>query len=239
MPIASIAAPRLYRRIADEIARRIDDGTFAPGKRLPSERDLARRLDVSRSSLREALGSLEIEGRIEIRMGTGAFVVENAAKHEPRRRGTAEVSPFDVLRTRRLVEAEAAALAALHATPAQVRAIAKAYARLAADMRANRTHSPADRDFHLGIAAASGNSALAIVIERLWAESGAPLNLRIEKLFVTRGRRRDNIGEHRAVLDAIRRRDPAAARRAMRTHLANATRQRMAMLRTAGGSRSG
>jgi DNA-binding FadR family transcriptional regulator len=231
VPIPSLAVPRLYRRIADEIVRRIDDGTFPVGKRLPAERELAHRLGVSRSSLREALGTLEIEGRIEIRVGTGAFVVAGGGRHATARRGAAEVSPFDVLRTRWLVEAEAAALAARHATPAQVRAIARAFERLAADMRANRTRSPADREFHLRIAAASGNGALALVIERLWAEGERPLNLRIEKLFVTRGRRRDNIGEHRAVLDAIRKRDPAAARRAMRMHLANATRQRMAMLR--------
>ena len=112
--------------------------------------------------------------------------------------------------------------------------MAKAFARLAADMRANRMQSPADREFHLCIAAASGNSALALVVERLWAESGRPLNARIEELFVTRSRKRDNIAEHRAVLDAIRNRDAAAARRAMRTHLANAERQRMILLRGSG-----
>ena len=238
MPIPSLAVPRLYRRIADEIVRRIDDGTFPPGRRLPAERELAHRLGVSRSSLREALGALEMEGRLEIRVGAGAFVMAKRAPRPAGRRDAAEVSPFDVLSARRLVEGEAAALAARHATPAQVRAIASAFARLAADMRANRLGSPADREFHLRIAAASGNGALALVIERLWSEAAQPLNVRIERLFVTRGRRRDNVGEHRAVLDAIRNGDPAAARLAMRTHLANAARQRMVMLRTTGGARA-
>ena len=76
---------------------------------------------------------------------------------------------------------------------------------------------------------ASGNSALALIVERLWAEGGQPLDVRIEQLFVTRGRKRDNIAEHRAVLDAIRSGDATAARRAMRTHLVNAERQRMSM----------
>lgn len=230
MPIPSITAPRLYQRIAGEIARRIDDGMFRAGERLPAERELARLLDVSRSSLREALGALEMEGRIEIRIGSGAYVAL-APRRARQSRGAPEISPFDVFHARRLVEAEAAALAARHATPAQVRALASAYERLAADMRANRLHSPADRKFHLCVAAASGNGALALVIERLWDESERPLNVRIETLFVTRGRRRDNIAEHRAVLEAIRDGDPVAARRAMRTHLANAARQRMALVR--------
>ncbi|MEO8753071.1 MAG: FadR/GntR family transcriptional regulator [Casimicrobiaceae bacterium] len=231
MSIRPIAAPRLYQRIAEEIARLIDGGTFKAGDRLPAERALARSLKVSRSSLREALGELEMRGRVVIRIGSGAYVAKAAARRAARLRSRAEISPFDVLRTRRLVEVEAAGLAARHATPAQLKAMAQAFARLAADMRANRMQSPADREFHLCIAAASGNSALALVIERLWAEGGQPLNARIEELFVTHGRKRDNIAEHRAVLEAIRNRDASAARRAMRTHLANAQRQRMMLLR--------
>ena len=229
--IQPIAAPRLYQRIAQELARLIDDGTFKAGSRLPAERDLARSLGVSRSSLREALGALEIEGRIVIRIGSGAYVAAPPRRGAMRERPQAEVSPFDVLRTRRLVEGEAAALAARHATPAQLKAMTGAFRRLAADMRANRTQSAADREFHLCIATASGNSALALVVERLWDEGGQPLNARMEELFVSRGRKRDNIAEHEAVLDAIRRGDAAAARRAMRVHLANAERQRLVLLR--------
>jgi DNA-binding FadR family transcriptional regulator len=98
-------------------------------------------------------------------------------------------------------------------------------------MRANRMRPAADREFHLCIAYASANTALAQVIERLWQEGEHPLSLRMEKLFVSRGRRRDNIAEHAAILDAIQRRDAPAARRAMRVHLANAERQRLVLLR--------
>ena len=237
MSIQPIAAPRLYQRIAEELARLIDTGTFKPGTRLPAERELAHSLNVSRSSLREALAALELQGRIVIRIGSGAYVATTARRGATRERSCAdgrtpaEISPFDVLRARRLVEGEAAALAARLATPAQLEAMASAFRRLSAEMRANRMQSVADREFHMCIAAASGNSALALVIERLWAEGGQPLNSRIEELFVSRGRKRDNIAEHRAILDAIRRRDSAAARRAMRTHLVNAERQRLILLR--------
>jgi DNA-binding FadR family transcriptional regulator len=228
MAIAPIAAPRLHERIAAEIERRIAAGEFARGTRLPGERELARQFDVSRSSLREALGALELAGRVEIRVGSGVYV-----RAQPRRRaagaGAGGPSPFEVLRARRVIEAETAALAAKHATPARLRELERALTRLAVDMRANRIMSPADRDFHVGIARASGNAALAGVVERLWDEGAQPLGARLEALYVTRGRKRDNIGEHRAVLDAIRAGDMVAARRAMRRHLLNAERQRMTL----------
>lgn len=242
VPIEPIAEPRLYQRIAAQLMRLMEDGTFAPGTRLPAERALAASLQVSRSSLREALSMLELDGRIVIRVGSGAYVAAPATR--PSRRGRAataprnEVSPFEVMRVRRLVESEAAALAARHATPAQLSKLAAAFGRLAEQMRANRQRPAADREFHLCIAHASGNAALAQVIERLWAASEQPLSARMEALFVSRGRRRDNIGEHRAILDAIRGKDPAGARRAMRTHLHNAERQRLVMLREADGTRS-
>jgi GntR family transcriptional regulator, transcriptional repressor for pyruvate dehydrogenase complex len=227
MSIKPIAAPRLYQRIADEIARLIASGAFKSGARLPAERELAKQMQVSRSSLREALSSLEMSGHVEIRLGSGVYV--SAGKRKKMQPVAARTSPFDVLRARRLIESEAAALAAKHATPAQIRRMTQTFESLAKDMRANRMQSVADREFHLCIAQASGNSALALIVERLWAEGGQPLDVRIEQLFVTRGRKRDNIAEHRAVLDAIRSGDATAARRAMRTHLVNAERQRMSM----------
>jgi len=122
MRIQPIVAPRLYQRIADEIARLIDSGTFAPGERLPAERELARSLNVSRSSLREALGELEMQGRIVVRVGAGAYVGRASRRRASRAARAPEISPFDVLRTRRIVEVEAAALAARNATPEQLRA---------------------------------------------------------------------------------------------------------------------
>ena len=235
VPIEPIAEPRLYQRIAVELVRLIDDGNFVPGSRLPAERLLAKSLQVSRSSLREALSMLELEGRIEIRIGSGAYVTERVGRPPRARRATKhqahrEGSPFDVMRVRRLVEVEAAALAARHATRSQCKALRAAFTRLAAQMQANHLRPAADREFHLGIAQASGNGALARVIEGLWADGAQPLSTRMEKLFVSLERRRDSIAEHKAILDAIANGDPGAARRAMRTHLVNAERQRLIIL---------
>ena len=233
MSIKPIAAPRLYQRIAETIAGLIDAGEFAAGDRLPAERDLSRRLAVSRSSLREALSALELEGYVEIRVGSGVYVCARRRRVRPAafRFRTSEVSPFDTLRARRIVEAETAALAARNASSVQIAAIEVAYARLATEMRAPRARSQGDRLFHVRIAEAAGNTALTEIVRQLWAAWHQPLNVRLEALFVTMRRRRDNIAEHRRILDAIRARDPAAARAAMRRHLVNAERQRMALLR--------
>jgi GntR family transcriptional regulator, transcriptional repressor for pyruvate dehydrogenase complex len=233
MSIKPIAAPRLYQRIAEAIRKLIDAGEFAPGPRLPGERELARRLGVSRTSLREALSALELEGRVEIRVGSGVYVRTARRGRTRRLRASAaeEESPFDVLRARRVVEAETAALAARHASVEEIAAIAEAFAQLAADMRANRARSEGDRLFHVRIAEAGGNRALAAIVRELWNAHRQPLNARLGALFVTVARRRDNIGEHRAILDAIRVHDPAGARSAMRRHLANAERQRLALMR--------
>jgi len=85
----------------------------------------------------------------------------------------------------------------------------------------------ADRDFHVRIARASGNAALALIVERLWQEFHSPLGQRMEALYVTRDRRRDNIEEHRAVLQAVVGGQASLARQAMRRHLMNAERQRL------------
>lgn len=231
MRLKPIAAPRLYQRIAEELARLIDSGAFKAGDRLPAERDLAVQLGVSRSSLREALSSLEMGGRVQIRLGSGVYV-RAAARRKARPAAEARTSPFDVLRVRLLVEPEAAALAARHAGRAQIKAMEGAFARLAVAMRANLALPEADREFHLCIAQAGGNTAIEMVVDSLWSQWMDPLNARMAELFVTRGHKRDSIEEHRAVLEAIRRGDAVAARRSMRLHLSSVGRQRMSRLQT-------
>ncbi|NDB00210.1 MAG: FadR family transcriptional regulator, partial [Betaproteobacteria bacterium] len=115
MSFKPIASPRLYQRIADEIASLIDSGSFKPGERLPAERELAQKMQVSRSSLREALSSLEMSRHVEIRLGSGVYV--RAGRRKKAQPSADHASPFDVLRARRLVEGETAALAAKNATP--------------------------------------------------------------------------------------------------------------------------
>lgn len=225
-----IATPRLYQRIAEELVRLIDAGSFRPGERLPAERALAVQLGVSRSSLREALSSLEMAGRVEIRLGSGVYVL-SASGRKARSARAAPASPFDVLRVRRLVEPEAAALAARHASRARIKLLEGIFARLEVAMHADLALPEADREFHLCIAASGGNAAIAMVVESLWSQWIDRLNARMSELFVTREHRSVSVEEHRAILDAVREGNPTAARQAMRRHLASVGRQRLSFPR--------
>ncbi|HUN69083.1 MAG TPA: FadR/GntR family transcriptional regulator [Burkholderiales bacterium] len=218
MRLQAVEPRRLYRQIADQIRTLIGKGEVAPGARLPAERDLARQLGVSRPSLREALIALEVEGLLDVRVGSGIYV----SQADGRGRG-AEIAgasgPFEVIRARWLIEGECAALAARHGSPAQLRAIRKAHADL--EKEAKRHHNPldADRRFHVRIAEATGNSALELVVQTLWDQRVGPLYRALESKLEYPAMAAETIGEHESVLEAILERDPAAARSAMRRHM--------------------
>src|ERR1700758_4600010 len=114
MPIHSIEPRRLYRQIADQIRTLIRSKEFPTGARLPPERDLARQLGVSRPSVREALIALEVEGLVEVRIGSGIYVLGPRANGEAATEVEAAMGPFELLRARWVIESECAALAGRH-----------------------------------------------------------------------------------------------------------------------------
>jgi len=219
----AVAVTRLYRMIADQIAGRIRAGDFPAGTRLPAERDLAEQLQVSRASIREALIALEIEGYVEVRVGTGVFVAtppedgkySPPAAEAPTVEAT-DIGPFDLLETRLLLEPECVSLAAQKGSPAQIAAIQAAHAAM------SLTDSPGahDRAFHSAIADACGNAALAAAISHIWQLSiASPVFSRLEKHFVTTQVWQAAQQEHDRILAAIVDRDPIRARHAMHDHL--------------------
>lgn len=222
MPIQALEPRRLYRQIADQIAALIRRGEYRPGARLPPERDLAAKLGVSRPSVREALIALEVEGYVEVRIGSGVYVADARQVAARRQVLPPDSGPFELIDARRLIEAECAALAARHATAAQLRQMKAALASMSRDRRKNVVPLDGDHRFHLLIAEASGNSALALVVRTLWAQRTGPLFLRLEHHFDTPALWSAAIDEHEAVLAGIEAHDPAAARAAMRRHLAQA-----------------
>ena len=218
MPLHVIEPRRLYRQIADQLRALLEDGEYAIGARLPPERDLAVQLGVSRPSVREALIALEVEGLIEVRMGSGIYV--RAADRRPARRVLAE-GPLETLRARQLIESELAAEAARRMTAAQVAGLADAIATMEAEVDKGRMPTRGDRLFHIRIAAAAENSVLLRLVGELWDERGRnPLFAQLGSHFETVDSWRTAIDEHRAVAAAIGRADPAAARAAMSLHLA-------------------
>jgi DNA-binding FadR family transcriptional regulator len=218
MRLKIVETRRLYRQIAEQIRRLIHRGRLLPGDRLPAERELAQRLGVSRPSLREALIALEVEGLLDVRIGSGIYVARPGGRAR-----AASISgdsgPFEVIRARRLIEGECTALAAKHGSAAQLRAIRKAHADLQREAKHHRNPLAIDRAFHVRIAEASGNSALVLVVQTLWDQRMGELYRALEMKLEYPAMAADTLREHGAVLRAIVARDPAVARAAMHRHM--------------------
>jgi DNA-binding FadR family transcriptional regulator len=213
MPFVAITTRRLYQEVADQVMQLIRAGEYGPGDCLPSERDLGKRLQVSRPVVREAMVALEIAGVVEVRGGIGVYVRDQAVPlHVP----DAGDGPYEAFVARRAIEGEIAAAAALNADEPALAELAAALEDLSA--RDLGSPNPGDRRFHLALAAASGNAVFVAVMRFIFDEvlEQGPL---WTKLGARRFVRPTKIAEHQAILDAIRAREPEAARQAAHAHL--------------------
>jgi DNA-binding FadR family transcriptional regulator len=210
---------RLYERIADTLAAQIAEGVYPVGERLPSERELSVAMGVSRPTLREAVVALELEGLVEVRTGSGVYVTaKRAAGAAPR---ASQMGHFEVLEARRIIEPEAAALAARMISEEELRDLEGLVSQMEIENHRGDVvmSEEADRRFHVAIARATQNSAVLTVVELLWDhrnQSEQSLHV-LDKVRATGVKPR--IDEHASVLEALRRRDAAAARQAMAEHL--------------------
>lgn len=218
MRLQAVESRRLYLQIADQIRALVESGEVARGARLPAERDLAKQLRVSRPSLREALIALEIEGLLDVKVGSGIYVRQPGGA-----RGAAALAgafgPFEVMHARWLIEGECAALAARKATPEQVQSIRDAHARMAKATRTDPNPLELDRNFHVAIAEASGNSTLVLLVQTLWDQRVGPLYRALEKKIEHPSMAAETLREHQAIVSAIARHDAAGARAAARRHM--------------------
>ena len=207
--IAPIRLRQRYEQVADRIAADITAGRLAPGDRLPSERDLARRLEVGRASVREAIAALQVAGMVETRAGSGSFVAAGTAE---RRREEHDSNPSDLLEARELLEPTITHLAAQRGRPdEEAEALLTAMERAAAD--GDRAGwNDCDRRFHQRIAALTGNPVVLDLAGRIAAVMDEPLwqRLRDESIAVP-GRTTLHLAEHRMIYEAIAEGDADAA----------------------------
>lgn len=213
---------RLYVRVAKRIAELVSRSEVKPGEKLPSERDLAEMLQVSRPTIREAMIALEVSGLIEVRTGSGIYVRQNqdSALDLVKDEG---IGPFEILELRAMIEPEAAALAAERMIDEQIDALREIVDEMAA-LDQTAEIETVDQKFHIHIARGTENAAIVGTIEWLWQlRSQSELSRGFHRTIIAEGVY-PAIEEHRAVVAAIARRDPQAARRAMYDHLQAATR---------------
>ena len=211
---------RLYRVVAARIQDLIRAENIKPGTRLPAERELSAKLNVSRASLREALIALELSGVVEVRGGSGVYVSEQTSSASDVAEGGP--GPFEVLAARRLIESEVAAIAAKMATDSAIDAILRAAADMERHHDDRASNEQADRNFHLAIARATGNTALVGVVETLWNQRGTMWH-KLKEHFQTEELRQNTLDDHRNIVAAIAAHDAAGARQAMRAHLERVT----------------
>jgi GntR family transcriptional repressor for pyruvate dehydrogenase complex len=219
MDLEPVKSVRIYEDIVRQVRALIADGHLKSGDRLPPERDLAERFRVSRTSVREALRSLQSLGLIEIRAGEGAFVrdVSVEALIEPL---ALVILPYreavgELFEARSLLEPAIAALAARRATREELAEMERILAEQAREVAGGRTGMTQDSALHTAIAQSAHNRAIVRIVSALvdlLAQSR-------EESLHTPGRPTRSHQDHRRILKAIRGRDEAGARRAMLDHL--------------------
>jgi DNA-binding FadR family transcriptional regulator len=209
---------RLYRRILEQMLILIDNGEYPVGGRLPPERELAERFEVSRPTIREAIIALEVLQRVEVKTGSGVYVLPyeaNTGRYDP------SISALEFTEARALIEGEAAALAATMITDDQLEELEVVLRDMAGETEGGKLISEnADRSFHAIISQATCNKMIIGMARELWnvRENSPTVRDAYQAICELDGETR--VDEHREILDALKKRDAAAARAAMHNHFA-------------------
>jgi GntR family transcriptional repressor for pyruvate dehydrogenase complex len=214
----------LHKQVADQLQDLIVAESLLPGDKLPGERELAERMGVSRTVIREAIRVLSDRGLVRVKSGCGTYVHEfshkDAAasielflklKHSPR-------TFQDVYEVRRMIEVEAAGLAAQRASQEDYQIMGRAIAGMEASKQDPEEYTRHDVAFHSAVVAATHNDLLAVLlspVSDLLTEM-VRVSLRIPAAV------EQGLADHRGILNAIRSGDPKQAREAMLEHVAHA-----------------
>lgn len=219
-----VRTKKIYQHIVEQITELIAQGNLKPGDRLLSERELADRLQVSRSSVREALTALASMGVVDVRPGEGTFVrqVNAEAIAEPLAvallmdRGTT----MELLEVRKMVEVEAAGLAATRADQEDLDKLSAIIANMQSDLAHGVLGEEADLAFHLTLAEAAGNPILHRLISAVSDTMQQSLRTSRQILYTTPGHAEELFRQHCAILKGVTGKNPQEAQRAMVEHLA-------------------
>lgn len=225
MPFQKIIAEKVSTAIIRQVELLILQGVLRPGQRLPSERELAETLDVSRPTLREALKDLEQRRLIEARPGGGTFVAEvlGSAFSEPLIElfATHEQAVFDYLVFRKDLEGLAAERAAMHATETDRKIIRSVFQRMeAAHAKRNPTEeADLDADFHMAIVEAGHNVVMMHMMRSIFELLRRGVFYNRGSLYSQKQVRNGLLEQHRTICNAVLDGDPVAARRAVVNHI--------------------
>jgi GntR family transcriptional repressor for pyruvate dehydrogenase complex len=211
-----LARPRLYEQVVARLREYVQAEGLREGDRIPPERDLADRLGVSRTSVRQAIVALEVQGLVEVRHGGGTYLLRDRLDAEPlevmiaRRRRLP-----DVLDARDALETKLAALAAVRRTDKDLEEIDAALAAMTDAVQRGELAVAEDQGFHAAVTAAAHSRLLADFMAEI---SLSIAESRTESLRQP-GRPAQSLNQHKLIAEAIRSGDPDAAAHAMHTHV--------------------
>ena len=223
MIIKPIKTQKIYEQIVDQIGQLVIEGHLKPGDRLPSERELVERFQVSRSSIREAVSALELMGLIEVRSGEGMYIrqvnSESVVAPLAWMLFIEKDSTLELYEARRVLEVHAAGLAAERALEDEVVEIKRCLELMRKDIQLSRTGEEADHRFHYAIAQATHNKILIRLMNTIADTMRVALKTSREKLYEDEHNPQRLYKEHFAIYEAIKRRDVEKARHFMMEHL--------------------
>lgn len=225
MPFLKVTPEKLSNSVVRQIEQLILRGILRPGERLPSERDLAEKMDVSRPSLREAIADLAERGLLVSRAGSGVFVADVlGSAFSPALAqlfSTHDEAVFDYISFRRDMEGLAAERAAIYGSETDLKLIATIFGKmeLAHQKRDPSDEAQLDAEFHMAIIEASHNVVMLHMMRSMYDLLRQGVFYNRQMMFKNRTTRAMLLDQHRAINDALQARDPVAARAAVEAHL--------------------
>ncbi len=216
---------RLYQEIGIKLRNELNSGRYQIGDRLPPERNIAEQLGVSRTVVREAMIMLELENLIDVRKGSGVYVINlPGLQHDlPSLKVIHDdVGPFELLQARQLLESDIAAFAATQVTKSGIAQMRQALELERQSLLADEDNEDGDELFHRLIVEATENGVLIDIIHQLWLRrKNSPMWQKLHSRIAGTSYRRSWLDDHLKILAALQRKDPKAARQAMWQHLEN------------------
>lgn len=211
-----VSRPRLYKQLVQRLLAYVSDEGMSPGQRLPTERDLAAQLGVSRASVAQAVVALEVQGILSVRQGDGIYLLRQADPGQSVQELVKRRQRLpDILEAREAIEAKITALAAQRRTDKDMAAIDAALDKMAAEVAAGEHGYDGDMTFHAAVTAAAHNPILSAMMELL---AGAIEETRRESLSQP-GRPQQSLASHHDIAQAIRSGDPTSASQAAQQHI--------------------
>lgn len=213
---------RKYQEVAKELEAMIRNKSLVVGNKLMPERKLAGELNVTRAVLREALIKLELEGVVEVRQGSGIYILDRAAGPALQHDRDDDIGPFELLQARQILESEIARFAAKMASKKDIQGLREAIEMDRQTLDAGGLDYPGDELFHSRLAEATQNSALVDTVEALWQKRKAsPMWFTLHKRVKDSDHRLQWIQDHEGIVAALVRRSPTEAHAAMSRHMEN------------------